>query len=49
MQITCNTSSIYHMQHVVCPMVRRDSSAFKFDRLEITFFLANILSAETIT
>ena len=32
-QITCNTSSAYHVQHVVCHVVRRDSSAIKFDRV----------------
>ena len=31
-QITCNTSSAYHVQHVVCHGVR-DSSAVKFDRV----------------
>ena len=32
-QITCNTSRAYHVQHVVCHLVRRDSSAIKFDRV----------------
>ena len=32
-QITCNTSSAYHMQHVACHIVRRDSSAIKFERV----------------
>ena len=36
-QITCNTSSAYHVQHVMCHVVRRDSSAIKFDRGEIAF------------
>ena len=40
MQITCNTSSAHHVQHVVCHVVRRGSSAIKFDRVEITFILA---------
>ena len=35
-QITCNTSSAYHVQHAV----RRDSSAIKFDGVEIAFILA---------
>ena len=35
-KITCNTSSAYRVQHVVCHVVRRDSSALKFDRVEIT-------------
>ena len=32
-KITCNIPSAYHMQHVVCHMVRRDTSAVKFDRV----------------
>ena len=32
-QITCNTSGAYHVQHVVCHVVRRDSSAIKIDRV----------------
>ena len=32
-QITCNTSGAHHGQHVVCHVVRRDSSAIKFDRV----------------
>ena len=39
MQIMCNTTSAQHVQHV-CHLVRRDSSAIKFDRVEITFILA---------
>ena len=39
-QITCNTLSAYHAQRVVCHLVRRDSSATKFDRVEIAFILA---------
>ena len=39
-EIMCNTSSTYHVQHAVCHLVRRDSSAIKFDRVEITFTLA---------
>ena len=38
-QITCNTSSTYHVQRVVCHLVRRDSSLIKFDRDEIAFIL----------
>ena len=33
MQITSNTSRVYHMQHVVCHVVRRDSSAIKSDKV----------------
>ena len=39
-QIMCNTSSAYRMPHVLCHVIRRDSSATKFDRVEITFILA---------
>ena len=39
-QITCNTPSAYHVQHVVYHVVRRDSSAIKFDRVEIEFIFA---------
>ena len=47
-QITRNTLSAYHVQPAVCHVVRRDSSAMKFDRVEIAFILAYILLAETI-
>ena len=47
-KITCNTSSAYHMQCVVCHLVRRDSSAIKFDRVEIAFILALLYGLETI-
>ena len=33
-QITCNTSSAHHA-HVVCHLVRRGSSAIKFNRVEM--------------
>ena len=36
----CNTLSAYHMQRVVYHLVRRDSSAIKFDRVEIASILA---------
>ena len=37
-QITCSTSSTYTCKcHVTCHLVRRDSSAIKFDRIEIAF------------
>ena len=35
----CSTLRAYHVQHVVCHAVRRDSSAIKFDRVEIAFVL----------
>ena len=39
-QITCNTLSTYHVQHVVLFATRneRDSSAVKFDRVRMSFF-----------
>ena len=39
-QIMCNTSSGYHLQHAVCHLVQRDSSAIMSDRVEIAFILA---------
>ena len=33
-QITCNTSGAYHVQRAVRHVVRRDSSAVKYDRVE---------------
>ena len=39
-QIMCNTSSDYHVQHALRHLVGRDSSAVKFDRVEIAFILA---------
>ena len=39
-QITWHTSSAFHVQHVVCHVVRRDSSAIKFNRVEIELILA---------
>ena len=32
-EITCNTSSAYHVQHVVCHLVGMDSSAIGIDRV----------------
>ena len=40
MQIMCNTLSAYHMQHVVRKVEQRDSSDFKFDRVDIAFISA---------
>ena len=39
-QITCNTSSGHRVQHAVCHVARRDSSAIEFDTVEIAFILA---------
>ena len=41
MQITCNTLNAHHVQYVVSPVVRWDSSAIKFDRAEIAIILAS--------
>ena len=38
-QIMCNTPSACHRQYV-CQVVRRDSSAIKFDRVKVSFTLA---------
>ena len=47
-QIMCNTSSAYHVQHAVRHLMRRVSSAIQFDRVEIAIFLDLSLLAETI-
>ena len=49
MKITCNTSSAYHVQHAVCHLVRRDSSAIMFDRVEIAFILALLYWLKPLT
>ena len=36
----CNTSSAYHVQPAVSHLERRDSSAIKFDRVEMAFISA---------
>ena len=36
----CATSGAHHVQHAMCHAVRRDSSANKFDRVEIAIILA---------
>ena len=36
----CNTLGAYHMQQAMCYLVQRDSSPFKFDRVEIAFIFA---------
>ena len=36
-QITCNTSCADHVQHASCHVVRRDSTAIKFDSLKSLF------------
>ena len=40
MQIMCNTLSAYSMQHTLCLLVQRNSSASKLDGVEIAFILA---------
>ena len=42
------TSCAYHVQHVTCHVVRRDSSASRCDRVEIAFILALFFMAKTI-
>ena len=37
-QITCNTSSAYHVQHTVCHLVRRYSSAIKLKKFKSQIF-----------
>ena len=39
-QITCNTSGMHHVRHVLCHMVQRDSSTITFHNAEISFNLA---------
>ena len=39
-QIMWNTLGANHVQHVVCHVVRRDSSGIQFDRVKIAFILA---------
>ena len=48
-QVTCNTSSAFHVQPAVCHLVRRDSSAIKFDRVGIAFILALLYWLEPLT
>ena len=43
---TCNTSAAYHMQHVACHVVPRDSSAIDFDRVGTA--CVSVSLAETI-
>ena len=38
-QIMSNTSSTYHVQQVMHHVERKDSSAIKFDRVEVAFIL----------
>ena len=40
MQILCNTLGAYYVQHSTGHMVQRNSSAVKFDRVEIVVVLA---------
>ena len=46
--MSCNTSGAYHVQYAVCHVIRRDSSAIKFDRVEICMSFNFISIAETI-
>ena len=47
-KIMRNTLSSYHMQRIMCHVMRRDSSAIKFDRAEIIFILALFFLAEPL-
>ena len=49
MQITGNTSSVYHVHHVVCHVVQRDRSAIKFDRFETAFIFASFYWLKPLT
>ena len=46
--VTCNTSDSRHVQHVPCHAVRRNRSAVKSDRVEMTFMSALFPWAQTI-
>ena len=48
-QITCNTSSAYHVQPALCCLVQRDSSVVKFDRVEIAFILSVVYWLKPLT
>ena len=48
-KITCNTSSAYHVQRVVCHLAPRDSSAIKYDRVEIAFTLTLLYWLKSLT
>ena len=37
-KIICNTSSAYHVQHVLCHLVQRDSSAIQFESWNRIYF-----------
>ena len=51
--VDCLTSqqhaSVCHVQPAVCHLVRRDSSAVKFDRVEIAFILALLYWLKPLT
>ena len=48
-QIMCNLSGAHQVQHVVCHMVWRDSSAKKFDKVEIAYILASFYWLKQLT
>ena len=48
MQITGNISVARYAQHVVCHVIRRDSSAIMFDKIKIAFMSAAFLFAERV-
>ena len=48
-QITCNTSGAFHVQHVKSNVVWKNSLAIHFDSIEIAFFVCFTLLAESET
>ena len=49
MQLMCNTSSANHAQHVMFHAVLWNSSATKFERVEITFVLGLFYGLKPLT
>ena len=47
-QMAWNTADVYHVQHVVCHMVGRDSSVIQLDRAEIALICRFVSSARTV-
>ena len=49
MQITCNTSSVYHMQHAVCHLVPKDRLAINIWQSLNRIYFSFIMLAEPLT
>ena len=47
--MVCSTPDVAHNRHVVCHLVRKDSSTIYFDRVEITFVYCLTLMAEIVS